>query len=359
MGRRLLAVLGLIAAAVVGAGCGGTGTTSEPTGPASASSAPAPAGGNAAGVFFVGFDCSPPLIEALSDGVLHGVVAQNPFAMGRTGIETLVAHLEGKPVEKLISTGETMITPANLNAPEIQKVLNPPRLEPSENASASAKKSKKWRIMVIPKGTTHEHWKAVHAGAVQAAEALGTVEVIWKGPQKEDSREEQIALVDNAAATDVDGIMLAPIDAEALVPPVERAIAKGIAVLVFDSRLNSDRPISYVSTDNYHGGQLCGERMAELLGGKGRLILLRYAVGSAATEEREKGFLDVIAKHPDITLVDASQYSGGTSDAAQKVAQSLITRYRGQFDAIHSPNESSTSGLLRALREAGLLKALK
>jgi ribose transport system substrate-binding protein len=338
-------------------GCGGS--PSATTGPAATGPAAQPAAPTDSGVFFVGFDASPPLIEALQEGVLHGTVVQNPFKMGQLSVQTLVAQLEKKPIEKQISTGEVLATPQNLESDEVKSVLNPPRLEASDTSSPAASGPKTWRIMVIPKGTTHEHWKAVHAGAVAAANEIGGVEILWKGPQKEDDRTDQIALVDNAAATGVNGIILAPIDAEALVPPVERAIAKGIEVVIIDSRLASDKPAAYVSTDNYHGGQLCGQRMVELLGGKGRVLLLRYAVGSAATEEREKGFLDELAKAPGITIVDDSQYAGGTSDSAQKVAQNLLTRYRGKFDAIHSSNESSTSGTLRALREAGLLKVAK
>jgi ribose transport system substrate-binding protein len=351
-------MMALTTLALTGCG-GGPAPTATDTGPSTGSTPAAAPSSSGQGVFFVGFDASPPLVEALQEGVLHGTVVQNPYKMGQLAVQTLVANLEKKPVEKQIGTGETLATPQNLTSAGVSAVLDPPRLEASDESATSAGGARKWRIMVIPKGTTHEHWKAMHAGAVAAAKEHGDVEVIWKGPQKEDDRTDQIALVDNATATGVNGIVLAPIDAEALVPPVERAIAKGLGVVIVDSRLASDKPVSYVSTDNYHGGQLCGQRMVELLGGKGRVILLRYAVGSAATEEREKGFMDELAKAPGITVIDDSQYAGGTSDSAQKVAQNLLTRYRGKFDAIHTPNESSTSGMLRALREAGLLKVAK
>jgi ribose transport system substrate-binding protein len=279
--------------------------------------------------------------------------------MGDTAVRVLVDHLEGRPVEKTISTGETMVTPQNMNDPDIKPLLQPPKLEHSVDANPSGKKVKKYRIMVIPKGTTHEHWKSIHAGAAQAAADLGTVEIVWKGPQKEDDRTEQISLVRTAAQTQVDGIVLAPLDAEALVPAVEEAIAKGIPVVIIDSALRSDKPISYVATDNYHGGVLAAERLAELLGGQGKIILMRYMVGSASTEEREKGFTDTIAKYPGISYVSDDQYAGATSDTAQKTAQSLVTKFRGRFDGVFCPNESSTSGMLRALREAGLLASRK
>ena len=224
-------------------------------------------------------------------------------------------------------------------------------------ASLSGPKTKKWKVIVIPKGTTHEFWKSVHAGALKAAEELGNVEVIWLGPQKEDDRVQQISLVQNAVAAGVDGIVLAPLDSHALVEPVESAIAKGIPVVIFDSGLDTSKMLSYIATDNYHGGVLAAQRLGEVLKGKGKVILLRYAVGSESTEQRENGFTETLAKEfPGITLISDTEYAGPTSDSAQQKAQSLVTRYRGQVDGIFCPNESSTFGMMQALEGAGMLE---
>ena len=161
--------------------------------------------------------------------------------MGELSVKTMVKHLEKQPVEAKISTGETLVTPENMNDPEIAKLIHPPQVENTSGASLSGTKSKKWRVIVIPKGTTHEFWKTLHAGTLKAAEELGNVEVIWQGPQKEDDRVQQIQLVQNAIAAGVDGIVLAPLDARALVEPVEAAVAKGIPVVIFDSALESTK----------------------------------------------------------------------------------------------------------------------
>jgi ribose transport system substrate-binding protein len=137
---------------------------------------------------------------------------------------------------------------------------------------------------------------------------------------------------------------------------VETAVAKGIPVVVIDLGLESTKPVSYISTDNYHGGVLAAQRMGKLLGGEGRVILLRYAVGSESTEQREKGFTDTLSEEfPRITLLTESEYAGTTSDQAQQKSQGLVTRYRGQFHGVFCPNETSTVGMMRALEEAGLL----
>jgi ribose transport system substrate-binding protein len=292
----------------------------------------------------------------MRDGKIQGLVVQNPLKMGELSVTEMVKHLEKQTVKLEIPTGETLVTPENMNDPEIAKLIHPPQAENTSGASLSGTKSKKWRVIVIPKGTTHEFWKSIHAGTLKAAEELGNVDVIWQGPQKEDDRVQQIQLVQNANAAGVDGIVLAPLDARALVDPVEAAIAKGIPVVIFDSALESTKMVSYVATNNYNGGVLAARRLGELLNGKGKVILLRYAVGSASTEQRENGFTDTLAKDfPGISLLSDTEYAGPTSDSAQQKAQSLVTRYRGQVDGIFCCNESSTFGMLRALDGAGML----
>jgi ribose transport system substrate-binding protein len=329
-------------------GCGGGGGA-EP-------SAPGASGAGSKTVKFVGFDASTRLVEAIRDGRLQGTVVQNPLRMGYLGVKTLVDHLEKKPVEAKISTGETLVTPENIASAEVEPLVNPPKVSTSQDSSAGGPKAKKWRVMVIPKGTTHEFWQTIHAGAVKAADELGNVELIWQGPLKEDERSDQIKLVQNAIAVGVDGIVLAPLDAKALVDPVEQAIAKNIPVVVIDSSLESTKIVSYVATDNYNGGALAARRLGDLLKGQGRIILLRYAVGSASTEQRERGFTETLEKEfPKITYLSKDEYAGATSDLAQQKSQNLVTRFRGQIDGVFCPNESSTLGMLRALEGAGLL----
>jgi ribose transport system substrate-binding protein len=303
----------------------------------------------------VGFDACEPLVKGLARHELAGIVVQNPFRMGELGVKTLVKHLEKEPVEPKVSTGETMVTPENMNAPEIKPLLTPPKAE-NVAGSLSGAKTKKWRVMVIPKGTTHEFWMTVHAGAIKAEQELGNVEVIWQGPEKEDDRVQQIQLVQSAVAAGIDGIVLAPLDARALVQPVEMAVAKGIPVVIIDSGLDSTKPVSTISTDNYRGGELAARQMGKVLGGEGKVIMLLYMVGSDSTEQREKGFRDTLAKeYPGISLLSESEYAGPTSDQAQQKSETLVTRYRGQFEGVFCPNETSTIGMQRALEAAGLL----
>jgi ribose transport system substrate-binding protein len=215
-----------------------------------------------------------------------------------------------------------------------------------------------YTIAVIPKGTTHEFWKSIHAGAVKAQRELeqkGTrLNLIWKGPLKEDDRDQQIQVVENFMIRRVDGIVLAPLDSQALVAPVVNATKANIPVVVIDSDLKSDKQVSFVATDNYKGGVLAADHLAKLLGGKGNVILLRYAVGSASTEAREAGFLDTLkAKYPDIKVISSDQYGGATRETAYQASQNLLNRYGREVGGVFCPNEPTAVAMAKALRDIG------
>ena len=219
--------------------------------------------------------------------------------------------------------------------------------------------TQKYTIAVVPKGTTHEFWKSIHAGAVKAQRELATagvtVDLIWKGPLKEDDREQQVQVIENFIGRHVDGIVLAPLDNKALVAAVDTAVRGKIPVVIIDSGLVSNVQSSFVATDNREGGRIAARNLGKLLGGKGNVIMLRYAVGSASTEEREAGFMEIIQKDfPAIKLLSTDQHAGATRDTAKRAAENLLSRYGQQVNGIFASNESSAAGMLLALRDAGL-----
>jgi len=222
---------------------------------------------------------------------------------------------------------------------------------------APPEKPKTWTLAVIPKGTTHEFWKAVHAGAIKAERELG-VEIVWKGPLDENDREAQIQVVEDFISRGVSGLVLAPLDEMALRAPVANAARAGIPVVIIDSGLKSEDYISFIATDNYKGGHMAGEYLAQLLGNQGKVIMLRYQEGSASTMAREQGFLDAAKDHPELQVVVSNQYGGATTETAYQASENLLSRLKNpdnslSLDGIFCPNESTTFGMLRALQEGG------
>ncbi len=217
------------------------------------------------------------------------------------------------------------------------------------------------KIAVVPKGTTHEFWKSVHAGAVKAAREQ-KVEILWKGPLKEDDLKAQIDVVQNFTAQGVSGIVLAPLSDKALGGAVKGAVAAKIPVVVFDSDLEGESHASFVATDNFAAGKMAGEQMAKLLSGKGSVVMLRYQEGSASTSKREQGFAEAIKSHPDMHLVSDNRYGGATTESAFATSESLLSAQRaasGGVQGVFAPNESTTFGMLLALKKSGLAKKIK
>jgi ribose transport system substrate-binding protein len=223
-------------------------------------------------------------------------------------------------------------------------------------ANSPAAAGKHFTIAVIPKAATHEFWKSVHAGAAKAADELGNVDIKWKSPAHDDNREEQGNLIEDFVTRNVDGICLAPIDAHSLLDKVKGAQQANIPTVIFDSGLEDPNVIiSYVATDNYHGGQLAAQEMGKRLNGKGNVILLRYSPGSESTENRERGFLEGIKKEfPDIHLLSDDQYAGVSEQSSLDKSQQLLLKYAKDVNGVFAVNETSAVGMLRALEEAGL-----
>ncbi|MET0591649.1 MAG: substrate-binding domain-containing protein [Polyangiaceae bacterium] len=229
--------------------------------------------------------------------------------------------------------------------------------------SGSCKKDKPSasRIAVIPKGTTHEFWKAVHAGSVKAARELG-VDVVWKGPLREDDLKAQIDVVQSFTAQGVSGIVVAPLSDKGLVSAVGQAVRAKIPVVIFDSDLQGKDYTSFVATDNFQAGKLAADELAKLMGEKGNVVVLRYNEGSASTANRENGFLDGIKKHANIKVKSDNQYGGATTETAHQASENLLSAMQagqGGVDGIFCPNESTTFGMLLALEQTGLVGKVK
>ncbi len=208
------------------------------------------------------------------------------------------------------------------------------------------------RIVVIPKGTSHEFWKAVELGARRADLEFDDIEVVWQGPSGEGSTQQQIALVEGAADGRYDAICLAPLDSRALVPAVRNALQRHLPVVVFDSALSGhDLPITtYVATENRAGGARAASELARALHDEGNVIVLLYQMGSESTTERELGCLAALAAHPGIHVVSSDVYAGPSEGTAVSAAENLLSTFGGRVDGVFCPNESTTSGFLTALQ---------
>lgn len=217
-------------------------------------------------------------------------------------------------------------------------------------AAGGDSESKRWSVAVIPKGNSHEFWQSVRSGAEQAEAEFGDIAVDFKGPANENDLTQQKELFELGLTRGVDAIGIAPVDGQALGPVIDSAAGQGIPVVVFDSGTTAETYASFIATDNYAAGRKAGAAMVARLGGEGKVVVMRYKVGSTSTEKREQGFLDVIGEHAGIEVISDDQ-EGATKE--KEVAQNLLVKFGEQATAIYTPNESTTTGTMLAMREGG------
>jgi len=220
-------------------------------------------------------------------------------------------------------------------------------------------------IAVIPKATASSFWQMVRIGADKAAEQINAAapagkkcEIVWTGPKRETDREEQIQIINDQLAARVSGIVLAPNDAVAIVSPVESIFEQEIPCVIIDSGIETDKYLSFAATDNYRGGVIAAERMAHILKGSGRVIVLEFNPGSASTENRVKGFVEKIAEnYPGIDIVDR-QYGLDTVSTALEKAEDMLTRH-SDIHGVFACNATTSTGMLQALKSQGRAGTIK
>lgn len=208
-------------------------------------------------------------------------------------------------------------------------------------------------IPVISKGFQHQFWQAVRLGAEQAAEDYG-VTITFEGPESEAMVDKQVEMVQTALDKNPDALCLAALDATALIPQLEAAQAAGIPVIGFDSGVDSDIPVATAATDNIAAAALAADKMAELIGGAGKVAVIVHDQTSRTGIDRRDGFVNRIeSTYPDIEIVSI-QYGGGDHLKSTDLAKAILQAnpdLKGFFGA----NEGSIIGVLNAVTEMDMV----
>jgi ribose transport system substrate-binding protein len=213
-------------------------------------------------------------------------------------------------------------------------------------------------IVFIPKSRDQDFWIFMRQGVDRAVREVGPVHVTWRGPAYNDDIDSQIEILGIYSRPDVDAIIIDPTDRNRLADPVKHAAALGIKVIAVDSALAGNAHVNFVTTNNYLAGKLAAQQVFGLLNGEGKVAVLRTVVNSGSTDDRANGFIDYLRKNaPRITIV-VDEYGGGTRGKAARSAALLLEKYP-DVDGIFAVNESTSDGMLRALRHAGLAGAKK
>lgn len=207
-----------------------------------------------------------------------------------------------------------------------------------------------YTIAVVPKGLGHQFWTTVKAGADAAGDETGST-ILWNGPAKETEVAEQIDIIQDMLSRGVDAIVMAACDENALVETIDNAMDNGIPVVTIDSGVQSDRPVSFIATDNIAGAVAAADAVAELIGGEGEVGLIPFVPGAATSEQREKGFKEGVAKHEGLDLVSVIHCNSDVAKA-MSATEDMISAHP-ELKAIFAANEAACIGAMTALATLG------
>jgi len=206
-------------------------------------------------------------------------------------------------------------------------------------------------IPLISKGFSHQFWQAVKLGSEQAAAEFG-VEVTFEGPDNEGQVDRQIDMLSAALSKDPAAIGFAAVDSQAAIPVLRQIDEAGVPVIAFDSGVASDIPVTTCTTDNLASAALAADKMAEAIGGSGKVAIISHDQTSVTGIERVDGFVNqVAAQYPDIEIVTV-QYGGGDHLISTEITKSILTAnpdIKGLFGA----NEGSAIGIVNGVTESG------
>ncbi|MCC6446462.1 MAG: ABC transporter substrate-binding protein [Armatimonadetes bacterium] len=228
-----------------------------------------------------------------------------------------------------------------------------PPVSPQPKASTTAKRL---RIAVVPKGTVHDFWLTVKAGADAAGEGANA-EILWKGPSEETDVAGQIAMIEDFINQKVDAIVMAACDAKGLKPTVQKAMDAKIPVVTIDSGVEPDISLCFVATDNIAGAREAARTLCKLIGEKGKVGLIPFVPGAATSQMREAGFKDELKNHPNVKLVK-TLYSQSDVSKGMTAAEDMLTS-DPDIAGIFAANESGAMGAAQALKQKGVAGKVK
>ncbi len=204
-------------------------------------------------------------------------------------------------------------------------------------------------VALVSKGFQHQFWQAVQSGAEMAAEELG-VKITFEGPDNETMVDKQIDMLAAALANKPAAIGFAALDSQAAIPLLRDADKAGIPIIAFDSGVDSDIPLATAATNNVAAAALAAEKMAEFIGGKGKVAVVAHDQTSRTGIERRDGFLDKIkADYPDIEVVTV-QYGAGDQLKSTELTKAILTA-NPDLNGIFGTNEGSAIGVVNGVTE--------
>ena len=170
-----------------------------------------------------------------------------------------------------------------------------------------------------------------------------------------DSDERQVQQIDSLVNDGIDLLIVAPNQVQTISPAIDRAYDKGIPVIVFERKTNSQKFTAFISADNYEMGHVMGEYIASRLGGKGSVLEIKGLEGSSPAIERHNGFMDALKDAPGISVVESLQGDWTEPTACEITRQWLANHRDTKVDLVFGANDRTAMGARKVLGTEGVL----
>ena len=214
---------------------------------------------------------------------------------------------------------------------------------------------KDYKMTLIAGVKGDEFYITMNCGAQEAAKKIGAT-LEFQGPDQFDAAQ-QTPIVDAVAASSPDAILIAPTDTKALFAPITQAAANSKIVLVDTTLEDPSMAVSQIASDNVGGGVTAGETLLDLIGGKGKVMVVNVKPGISTTDQRGQGFEQAVKGKSGVEYL-GQEYSQDDPAIAAQIVTSTLSKHP-DLKGIFATNLFSAEGAASGLRQAGKLGDVK
>ena len=229
--------------------------------------------------------------------------------------------------------------------------------QPQAKAPAARAQDERPRVALVMKSLANEFFVTMADGARKhQAEHASEYELVVNGIKDESDLAQQVALVEQMVASDVDAIVVAPADSRALVPSLRRAQQAGVVVVNIDNKLDDATlatagvEIPFVGPDNREGARMVGAELAKHLRPGDAVAIVEGIPTAFNAQQRRKGFEDAMREaQMRVVAVQSGQWEQAK---ANSVVSAMLREHR-DLKAILASNDNMALGAVAAVRQAG------
>lgn len=201
-----------------------------------------------------------------------------------------------------------------------------------------------------------EFYISMACGAQEAADELGVTLDVQGAPEWEASL--QTPIVNAVAAEQPDAVLIAPVDTQALIAPMQQLKDSGATIVEVDTNVDDDSiAVSTIASDNVEGGRMAAQALAEQIGERGKVLVVGQQPGVSTTDQRQQGFEEELANYPDIEYLGV-QYSENDPARAASIVTSTLAAHR-DLAGIFAVNVFSGEGAATGVQNAGVSDRVK